>query len=518
MDEDRYRILHIDDSQDFLEQFQACYSPWFDIISLEKSAQALETLTHTKADGIILDYDMPEMDGLSFLEILTHKHPSIPVIFYTGLGSEEIVRQAFLMGASDYFVKDISLFVHKEKLVNSVRNAIKRTKLEEDLRKKQEMLENIIEMNPYSISIFDSKGYFFRGNKAYLDLFKLPPPKDYNMFNDPIFSNSTLKDSFLKGIKGKAIRFPPIWYNIHEIDPTAPDNPICISLSCFSIKNSKEEIEYYIGMYEDITARITAEEELKKTQDELENRIKERTVLLQQEIEEKEKLRQKLESQNQELASFAYRVSHDLKNNVTLLKRLSELHMSEPETFDKNLRLFTNTADNLIKFTNNLLNLAVAGRVIDKPENINLRYLIHKAFYLEKTRHKDAALVTEENLPVIKGDVHGFNQVISNLINNSFKYRDSEKPILTISVNTEQDEKTLRIYYSDNGMGIESDNLSRIFDPSFTTDKTSGFGLGLSIVKKIIEAHGGNIEVKSGGRNNGTDFIISLPLDHDNLN
>ena len=70
----------------------------------------------------------------------------------------------------------------------------------------------------------------------------------------------------------------------------------------------------------------------------------------------------------------------------------------------------------------------------------------------------------------------------------------------------------VEVVFRDDGRGIEPENLDRIFDMSFTTDRSSHFGLGLSLVKKIAEAHGGSIRAESAGRGQGATFLLRLPL------
>ena len=124
----------------------------------------------------------------SFFSAIKEKYPSLPVIFYTGQGNEEVARQAFREGATDYFVKKSADFAQKEKVVNSIQKAVANRAVEDELAEKQAMLEGIIEYNPYSIMIADREGRPIRTNKAHTKLMGVSPGPDGKIIFDDSFS------------------------------------------------------------------------------------------------------------------------------------------------------------------------------------------------------------------------------------------------------------------------------------------------------------------------------------------
>jgi PAS domain S-box-containing protein len=118
-------ILHVDDSEDFSNLFRLAFRKWFDVTSLSDSRKALELISSNRFDAVVTDYDMPDMNGIELLQQIKREFPHLPVIFYTGQGNEEITREAFLSGVTDYFVKEFKGFSFKERLVNSIRHAVK---------------------------------------------------------------------------------------------------------------------------------------------------------------------------------------------------------------------------------------------------------------------------------------------------------------------------------------------------------------------------------------------------------
>lgn len=133
------RIIHIDDDANFLELFRIVFQDMFHITSLGSGAEAMELITDEDYDAVITDYDMPVMGGLELLCRIKALKPDLPVILETGQGNEEVAREAFIQGASDYFTKDYFGFAHKEKFFNSVSRAIeiKKAKKEKENTEKK---------------------------------------------------------------------------------------------------------------------------------------------------------------------------------------------------------------------------------------------------------------------------------------------------------------------------------------------------------------------------------------------
>ncbi len=145
--QDRPRVFHIDDDEDFLELFAITFGNWLEIHSFNDGRKAILQMDASLPDVIVTDYEMPDYNGIDLLNDIRRYDEFIPVIFYTGQGNEEIAREAFISGASDYFTKDLFGFVHREKFVNVVRRACRTRQAEIERRnseaKYQRVFENI---------------------------------------------------------------------------------------------------------------------------------------------------------------------------------------------------------------------------------------------------------------------------------------------------------------------------------------------------------------------------------------
>jgi two-component system, cell cycle sensor histidine kinase and response regulator CckA len=142
-----------------------------------------------------------------------------------------------------------------------------REQAQNQIQNENEILLQIIKLNPYSISVYDLEGRFINGNKAYLELFPIPPPREYSFFEDPLIEKCGFKDDVLQLKEGKIIRLPAFWYNPHDIKPEYPDQKVCIGGMGFPIFGLEGKIEGYVLMHEDFTASKKAEEAIAKSEE-----------------------------------------------------------------------------------------------------------------------------------------------------------------------------------------------------------------------------------------------------------
>lgn len=218
-----------------------------------------------------------------------------------------------------------------------------------------------------------------------------------------------------------------------------------------------------------------------------------------------------------ELRDFAYIASHDLKSPLRsvsnylflIFDRLNcECVSNDPKILD-----YKDKVDLSIKSMNNLisdlLSLATATNIDDRETNkpINLNSFIHNCFNCNFKSYGN--LIVEGDSNFIASEVK-LSQVFSNLFSNSVKYKNNDFDCL-IKINIQDLSDKVYIEFSDNGIGIEEKYFNDIFKPFKRLHKNSeyeGTGIGLFICKKIINANGGSIEIKSSKVGVGTTFSI----------
>lgn len=276
--------------------------------------------------------------------------------------------------------------------------------------------------------------------------------------------------------------------------------PVEISAHLFDYKGNQT----ILSIARDIRERKKAELELSKYREHLEELVTERTAQLETSIRQ-------LRAKNVELEEFAYKVSHELKNNLLAIGRLMEISQNNAAFLMEKSSFIKESSEKLITFVDRTLELAKSGKSISEKTELTMEDLIAGLFNRMKPPDIKGEISILKPFPLIFADRDAMEQVFSNLISNSIRYRDPGKALLSIDVAWQRNAESIEILFRDNGSGIEREILHRIFDVAFTTNLRDGHGFGLAIVRKIAEAHGGSINVESEGKGKGTLFVIALP-------
>lgn len=218
------------------------------------------------------------------------------------------------------------------------------------------------------------------------------------------------------------------------------------------------------------------------------------------------------ELKNKELEQFAYITSHDLKTPIRGISSLADfikedLEAGETEDVYDHLDTMQGRVKRLENLIDGILRYSKIGKIM--PEAVDLNSMI-KA---DAKNYQDSTTVftTKGILPEITGDKMQISQVVSNLISNAVKYNDKE--VCEITISSVEKSNSYELIFEDNGPGIAPKYHKKIFEVFQTLQEKDIYestGLGLSIVKKIIEKHNGTIRVESDGKL-GTKFIITYP-------
>ncbi|MBI5823864.1 MAG: PAS domain S-box protein [Chloroflexi bacterium] len=233
---------------------------------------------------------------------------------------------------------------------------------------------------------------------------------------------------------------------------------------------------------------------------------------------EREKLINELEEKNSELERFTYTVSHDLKSPLITIKGF--LGFLEQDAASGNIvRLKADTqriadaTDKMQTLLNELLELSRVGRLTNPYQLVPFSELVLEALEIVHGRlqEKNIQVNVDENLPTVYGDRQRLIEVMQNLIDNAAKFMGNV-PAPRIEIGFDGYENKYPIFFvRDNGVGVDPIHHDRIFGLFNKLDAASeGTGIGLTLVKRIVEVHGGRIWVKSEA-GSGSTFLFTLP-------
>ena len=227
-----------------------------------------------------------------------------------------------------------------------------------------------------------------------------------------------------------------------------------------------------------------------------------------------------LRTDDQRKTEFLATLAHELRNPLAPLRNCVGLLKRGVPDQKPILAVMDRQLHHMIRLVDDLLELSriTRGKVDLRMEDVDLRRVVDAAIetsrpLIEKGRHR-LELSLPEKLLCVRGDPVRLAQVVSNLLNNAARYTD-EGGRIVVEAHAEDGEAVLTV--SDNGVGMSAEALSGVFDMFAQADAGDtraqhGLGIGLALVRNLVEMHGGVVEASSAGSGQGSSFEVRLPL------
>ncbi len=373
------------------------------------------------------------------------------------------------------------------------RDVTERKRVEEVLRASEERFRAVFHQTFQLMGLFDLDGRLLVANRTALEMVGA---EEKDVIGSPFWetpwwthspaAQARLKEAIKRASEGE-------WVQYETTHPDAEGQEHIVDFSLKPIFGEGNRIVYLCAEGRDITDRKQVEAE-------------------------REKLIADLESQNIELEQFAYTVSHDLRTPLITINNYSgalrhALREGDTEQAAEDTDRIEAAGKAMYLLLNDVLELSRVGRVVAPPEDVQVAELVQEVLGLLASRISAGGVCVETSadLPILYGDRKRLREVFQNLMENAIKYMGEQRdPRLEIGARAD-DSQTV-CYVRDNGIGIEPQYYERVFGLFDQLDpRVDGSGIGLALVKRIVEVHGGRIWCESEGAGCGSTFFFSIP-------
>lgn len=512
-----YQVLVIDDDiVDRLAVRRAIKASGLNAVITEadSAAAAIEHLAENAIDCALLEYQLPDSDGLSFLRTMRQAGSRTPIIMLTGQGNASVAVEMMKAGAADYLTKSS---IALDRLSQSIRNAVRIRRAEAvaeaassqrdilfdqlqlAMQSKDQaiaLLDTLFATAPVGFAFFDTELRYVRVNDALATINGLPAEEHVGRTSRELFPDlpATVQDHCRTVLETGV---PMLNVEVSGRTREATPGPRFWLANYYPIRRHDGTILGIGAVIVDITDRKHAEREL---------------------IDAREAAEAASRSKDQFLAVLSHELRTPLTPVLTTVAALEsdtslspELHGSI-EMIRRNVELEARLIDDLLDLTR-----IAKGKLQLNFETIDVHKCLRHALDICRNEINARGVEVIEALHAARrharGDPARLQQVLWNLIKNAVRFTPAGGKVTIGSENPSDD--LLRLYVADTGIGIEQDLLPKIFNAFQQGEQTlqrkfGGLGLGLAISKSLVELHGGTISAASAGKDRGARFEITI--------
>jgi len=498
----------------------------FVLTVVSRISEARTKLAEEFFDVVLTDLSLPDSRGLSSFQKLHEAAPTVPIIVLSGSDDELLAASAVREGAQDYLFKT---GLNSHTLARSIRHAIERHVAEQKLVRSEAFYHSLVEHLPQNIFRKDLGERFTFANQRFCQLLGRPldliiGKTDFDFYPPALAAKFQQDDR-------QVIRTGQIFETIEE--NVAPDGEkIYVHVVKTPIHDAKGKVLGTQCIFWDTTAQKRFEQQLQRKNVEL---AASEAALRKSNEDLRSAQLQLIQAEKMEsIGTLAAGVAHEVKNPLAIMQMgVNYLSKKMPEG-DENITMVLQEMKEAItradSITRGLLDFAASKQLAVKPEDFNQLITDTLKMVRHELNEKRIELVKDlaASLPKVAVDKTQIQQVFVNLFINAAHAMPSGGTLtvrtfarqITKSTHSEGSRSSAHLWVGetalvaevdDTGGGIPLEHLAKIFDPFFTTKPTGvGTGLGLPVSRKIVELHGGTIDIKNQPDGQGVRVTVLL--------
>ncbi|MGH9845239.1 MAG: response regulator [Blastocatellia bacterium] len=514
MDEKQRTILIVDDTPEdraICRRYLQRDHEWrYHILEAETGDRALEIYAEQQPDCVLLDYGLPDMTGLELLAALAGEldEDRCPAVMLTGANEVELAVAALKAGAQDFINKDRLTPLD---LRHAVHNAIERVALRRELQEREEMFRATFDQAAVGIAHVRPDGRLLRVNQTLCNLLGYERAELLeHTFQELTYPADRAADLALMR-RLLAAEIPS--YTLETRYVRKQGSLVWVSLTASCVRDRAGAVKYVVGIVEDITARKEIEIERERL------------------IERERAARETAEAHNRAKDDFLSVVTHELRSPLNAIlgyTRLARSGAADPDQVRQHCDIIERAARTQQRLIDDLLDTAriITGKLRIDALPCDLRLVLEEALAVVQPAAdaKGIALIARLGplRQMVVGDPARLQQIVWNLLQNAIKFTPAAPAAPAahgggrVELQVEPVGDQVHIVVADNGKGIEPEFLPAVFDRFSQNDMSrtrrhGGLGLGLALVKQLVELHGGEIEAASEGAGRGAAFTVRLP-------
>jgi PAS domain S-box-containing protein len=493
----RARILVADDNADMRDYLRRLLERQYDVELLPDGRAALERIRADLPDLVLADVMMPRLDGFGLLAALRadDRTRAVPVLLLSARAGEEARIEGLQAGADAYLTKPFSARDLEAQISSQLQLARLRHESQQAIRYRSEQVATLLNQAPLGVYLVDAD-------------FRI---RDVNPIALPVFGH------FEGGIEGRdfAAVMRALWEPgyaeevIAIFRRTLETGEPHITPEMARLRIDRGVTEYY----EWRTDRITLPD----------GRFG--VVCYFRDISAHVQIREELRDADQRKDEFLATLAHELRNPLATLKngiQIIKVARDNREALDRTRDMMERQVSQVVRLIDDLLDVSriTYGKLALNISRVDLGVVIYRSIemcspMLEEMRHELTLSLPAE--PVhLDADPVRLSQVLANLLNNACKFTPPGGKLAIKAMCESAPNPRITISVLDNGIGIPDEMLPRVFDLFVQSDLSlekshGGLGIGLTLVRRLVELHHGTVEVRSAGAGQGSEFLIHLP-------